>query len=499
MEFLEPAKKKVRSEESSKPAEGTTQTVISDIPPGYILTDKLNITEWHLADVPQLGKTFQSANISNHMRATKTASGQAIEYNQLISEDDLLLYNIVRTGQKKNSSKVFIRAGPREFCHFDPSTVCAAIVTCGGLCPGLNNVIREIVHSLNSLYGCENILGIRGGFGGFFDSTLKPIKLDFKFVESIHEQGGTVLGSARGGFDLEKILTFIIEHNVNQLYIVGGDGTHRAAHKIAMECIRRGLNVSVAGIPKTIDNDIGLIDRSFGFQTAVEAAQLAIKAAHVEAQCNIPRGIGIVKLMGRSSGFIATHATLSSNDVDLCLVPEVPIAMQGEHSILSHLRNRVLEKGHAVVVVAEGAGEELLGRSTETDAGGNRKLPQIGNWIKEEIEKYFNEEGMPATVKYIDPSYMIRSVPANAADSLYCSVLAQNAVHGAMAGYTGFSVGMMNNRLVYIPMPVLTMNSPKALDGHGRTWERVLSVTRQPNTVPAIKPGEKVATDKTII
>jgi len=286
---------------------------------------------------------------------------------------------------------------------------------------------------------------------------------------------------------------------VNQLYVCGGDGTHRGAHKIATECLRRNLNVAVAGVPKTIDNDIGLIDRSFGFQTAVEAAQAAIQAAKVEAQCNIPRGIGIVKLMGRSSGFIASHAALASADVDLCLVPEVPLVPDGPQGFLPHLRRRVMEKGHAVVVLAEGAGEDVLGQSAEVDAGGNRKLPAVGDWVKKQIETYFSGQGMPATVKYIDPSYMIRSVPANSTDSLYCSLLSQNAVHGAMAGYTAFSVGLVNNRMVWIPMPILTDNSPRVMAPHGRTWERVLSATHQPNTVPPDAKIDKMVTTRTVM
>merc|ERR1719232_427474 len=246
--------------------------------------------------------------------------------------------------------------------------------------------------------------------------------------------------------------------------------------------MERGLHVAVAGIPKTIDNDVACLDRSFGFITSVEAAQAAIRAAKVEASCNLPNGIGIVKLMGRSSGYIAAHATLGSGDVDLCLVPEVPIVLDGPTGCLPHLWNRVKSKGHAVVVVAEGAGEELLGKSTETDASGNKKLPQIGEYMKKVINEYFKDHGEGATVKYIDPSYMIRSVPANATETLYCMQLGQNAVHGTMAGYTGFSVGLCNNKMCLLPIPELVATSPRQMDPKGRTWERILAVTRQPNS-----------------
>jgi len=488
-----------RNESNTKNLDTIAEKEIAEVPEGYVLTDKVAIREVHLAEVAHLGAAFPSAGVENKMRFDRTDDERNIEYNQLLEDDDVILYSVVRKGCKKTSTKAFLRAGPRPTNHFEPKTVKAAIVTCGGLCPGLNNVIREITLALRNLYGCTEVYGIRGGYNGFFDSTLQPIELTPEVVDNIHLKGGTILGSARGGFDLEKILQFLEQTGVNQLYVCGGDGTHRGAHKIATECLRRNLNVAVAGVPKTIDNDIGLIDRSFGFQTAVEAAQAAIQAAKVEAQCNIPRGIGIVKLMGRSSGFIASHAALASADVDLCLVPEVPLVPDGPQGFLPHLRRRVMEKGHAVVVLAEGAGEDVLGQSAEVDAGGNRKLPAVGDWVKKQIETYFSGQGMPATVKYIDPSYMIRSVPANSTDSLYCTLLSQNAVHGAMAGYTAFSVGLVNNRMVWIPMPILTDNSPRVMAPHGRTWERVLSATHQPNTVPPDAKIDKMVTTRTVM
>ena len=243
------------------------------------------------------------------------------------------------------------------------------------------------------------VYGIRGGYKGFYDPLSPPLELTPAFVENIHHEGGTVLGSSRGGFDLEKIIKFIKEKNIKQLYVIGGDGTHRGAFIIHEGCMEKGLNVAIADIPKTIDNDVDHIDRSFGFQTSVEAAQDAIRTAKTEASCNLPNGIGIVKLMGRSSGFIAAYATLGSGDVDLCLVPEVPIILEGELGCLPHLYKRVKNKGYAVVVVAEGAGEDILGTSTETDASGNKKLPEIGPFMKKSIEEYFKGKGETATVK----------------------------------------------------------------------------------------------------
>lgn len=450
---------------------------------GTLVTD-MKIDKIVLWEVEHLGKKFKSGapkGFINHMHGRDSKT----HYNKLMGLNECILADLVRKPDSISQSKAYVRAGPRRELHFDPQHVSAAIVTCGGLCPGLNNVIREITCSLVNMYGIKGkIWGICGGYKGFHDSNFEPILLTRELVEDIHHQGGTVLRSSRGGFDLEKILGFIKKNGISQLYVIGGDGTHRGAFMIHEGCMKSGLNVAVAGIPKTIDNDVDCIDRSFGFESSVEAAQDAIRCAKTEASCNLPNGIGIVKLMGRSSGFIAVHSTLGSGDVDLCLVPEVPTVLEGDIGCLPHLLKRVKQKGFAVVVVAEGAGEEILGTSAEVDASGNKKLPAIGAFMKKATEEYFQKQGEAATVKYIDPSYMIRSVPANASDSLYCMQLAQNAVHGAMAGFTGFSVGLCNNKMVLLPIPKLVQGSPRVMDNHGRTWERVLAQTGQPNTVP---------------
>jgi 6-phosphofructokinase 1 len=388
-------------------------------------------------------------------------------------------------------SRAFLRGGPRRILHFRPSQVNAAIITCGGLCPGLNNVIRELVHSLHNLYGAQDVWGITGGYHGFHNPEYAPILLTKEMVENIHHEGGTILRTSRGGFEMDKILSFLRSKSISQLYIIGGDGTHRGAYKIHEACMEAGLNIAVAGIPKTIDNDIDYIDRSFGFVSAVEAAQASIRSAKTEAMCTVPNAIGIIKLMGRSAGYLATFAALGSGDVDLVLVPEVPIVLDGPGGVLPFLRQRVKEQKFAVVVVAEGAGEELLEATNVVDRGGNRLLPPIGEYMRDRIKEYFVEHGEEATMKYIDPSYTVRSVPANGADSLYCMELAQNAVHGAMAGYTGFSVGLVNNNVVYLPIPQLVASSPRQMSPCGTTWERVLAMTGQPNTTPYVRSEEQ--------
>jgi 6-phosphofructokinase 1 len=484
------------------------------VPQSGIKMDDIAIKDVYLWECEDLRKRFPSAKqIENVMQfRTKIDDGTTIarspllssssssdlhlmdgnksnvhptKYNKLITDHECVVSDIVRKPNQTTSAVAYMRAGPRRYIHFDPKTVNAAIVTCGGLCPGLNNVIREITNVLHQIYGIGGkVYGIQGGYRGFYDfDALPPVILTPSMVENIHHSGGTCLGSSRGGFDLEKILKFLKDKSINQLFVIGGDGTHRGAFVIHEGCMKAGMNVSVAGIPKTIDNDVDYIDYSFGFNSAVEAAIQSIRVAKTEAVCNLPNGIGIVKLMGRSAGFIAAHATMASSDVDLCLVPEVPVVLEGPTGCLPHLRQRVKEQGYAVVVVAEGAGEEVLGTSVETDASGNKKLPAIGLFMKDAIEKYFIKFNEIATVKYIDPSYSVRSVPANASDSIYCMQLGQNVVHGAMAGYTGFSVGLCNNRMCLIPIPELVSTSPRSMNPRGRTWERVLALTRQPNTV----------------
>jgi 6-phosphofructokinase 1 len=413
-----------------------------------------------------------------------------MEYNQIIEDDEVVLLDAVRKPGLPSVSRAFLRAGPRKVLHFDPQNVNAAIVTCGGLCPGLNNVIRELVHSLYYLYDANAVYGIMGGFNGFHDPQFEPVLLTNDMVANIHHDGGTILRSSRGGFEIDKILDFLKSKKINQLYIIGGDGTHRGAYAIHQACQENNLNVAVCGIPKTIDNDVDYIDRSFGFQSAVEAAQAGIRTAKTEAMCNVPNGIGLIKLMGRSAGFLAAFAALGSGDVDLVLIPEVPIVLEGPDGILPFLRKRVKEQKYAVVVVAEGAGEELLGVSEVLDASGNRAQPKIGEYISQVIQEHFASNGEVATIKYIDPSYTVRSVPANGADSLYCLTLAQNAVHGCMAGMTGFSAGQVNQRAVYLPIPLLVATSPRSLNPHGLTWQRILSMTGQPNTAPP-KPTKK--------
>lgn len=372
------------------------------------------------------------------------------------------------------------RAGPRENIYFRPEDVNAAIVTCGGLCPGLNDVIRQIVITLE-IYGVKNIVGIPFGYRGFTDRGLKEMPLTRKVVQNIHLSGGSLLGVSRGGPSVREIVDSMEERGINMLFVLGGNGTHAGAVAIHDECRKRWMKVAVVGVPKTIDNDILLMDKTFGFDTAVEEAQRAINSAYIEAH-SAYRGVGLVKLMGRSSGFIAMHASLSSGQVDICLIPEVPFHIHGPHGVLRHLEYLLEKKGAAVLCVAEGAGQNLLRKTNATDASGNTLLGDIGVHIQQEIKKYFKELGKPADVKYIDPTYMIRAIRANASDGILCTVLGQNAVHGAFAGFSGITVGICNTHYAYFPIPEV-IRYPRLIDPNSRMWHRCLTSTGQPDFI----------------
>ncbi len=374
----------------------------------------------------------------------------------------------------------FEPGGPRRRLYFDPRTTRVGIVTCGGLCPGLNNVIRALVLELTEQYGVTGILGFPDGYRGLRPgSARRPVVLTADVVQDIHSRGGTVLGTSRGDQDAAGMVDTLQAHGICVLFVLGGDGTLRGAAKIADAAAARGYDLAVVGVPKTIDNDIPFLDQSFGFQTAFARAAESIRAAHTEAS-STPGGVGLVKLMGRHSGFIACYAALANHDTDFVLVPEVPFTLDGQRGFLRHLRDRVAERGHAVAVVAEGAGQDLLAdREAGTDASGNAKLGDIGRLLSTRIREHFAEVGAELNLRYIDPGYAIRSVPANAFDGVYCIRLAHAAVHAAMAGRTAMVVGRWHGRFVHVPIALAT-SYRHLVDPDGDLWLSVLEATGQP-------------------
>jgi len=382
-------------------------------------------------------------------------------------------------GEPPDVRTAFEAAGPREYNFFEPDETTAAIVTCGGLCPGLNNVIRGLFFQLHANYGVPRVLGIRYGYAGLNPEVGQPpLELTGDIVEESHKMGGTLLGSSRGDQPVEVMAQFLQRERIDILFCVGGDGTQRGAHALVEELNRRGLPISIIGIPKTIDNDIPLVDQSFGFDTALEKAVEHISGAHNEAR-GVPRGIGLVKLMGRHAGYIAAGATLASGQVNFTLIPEVPFRLHGEGSFLEKLARRMDARKHAVIVIAEGAGQDLLPPDQiEYDRSGNRKLGNIGPFLQDEISRYFQEIGKPVNIKYFDPSYHIRSVPANCADSVLCHKLARRAAHAAMAGKTDMLVGLTNDHFVHVPLPLVT-SQHKQVDPESDLWMGVLAATGQ--------------------
>jgi 6-phosphofructokinase 1 len=378
----------------------------------------------------------------------------------------------------------FELAGPRERSYFDATKLRCGIVTCGGLCPGVNNVIRGLVLVLKQAYGVENVLGFRYGYRGLVGQGGDPVALTPSWVAEIHHGGGTVLGTSRGEQDPRAMVDTLDAYGIGVLFVVGGDGTLRGAMRLVAEIDRRGLAIAVVGIPKTIDNDIHFIDRSFGFETAFSAAVDVVRGAHVEAT-GARNGVGVVKLMGRHSGFIACHAAIASTDVDAVLIPEVATVLHGPAGLFELLERRLEQNGHALLVVAEGAEHGLVDPAataatrSATDPSGNAKLQDVGVALRDRIVSHFAGGGTDVTVKYVDPSYHIRSVPASPNDSLYCWNMARNAVHAAMAGNTEMLIGRWHGRFVHVPMALATRYR-KQVDPKSDLWMSAIEATGQP-------------------
>jgi 6-phosphofructokinase 1 len=389
--------------------------------------------------------------------------------------DGLRIAERIETGADPGHQ--FELAGPRERLFFNPKETAAGIVTCGGLCPGLNNVIRSLFFELHYGYGVNEVFGFRGGYGGLDPACgVPPVKITPGYVDGIHRLGGSILGTSRGPVDIGRAVDHLIQRGIGILFTVGGDGTQRGGNALYQEARRRGHPLSVVGIPKTIDNDVAFVSRTFGYFSAVEEAVRVLDCAHTEAR-STPGGIGLVKLMGRHAGFITAGATVASQDVNFALVPEVPFKLD---AFLAALERRMRHKSHAVIAVAEGAGQDLLeADGGERDASGNAKLKDIGLFLRERIERHFKTAGVPAVMRYFDPSYQVRSCRANCEDAVLCDFFARNAVHAAMAGKTGVVIGFLHERFIHVPIELL-VGHVKRLDPDSGLWHSVLAATGQP-------------------
>ena len=428
-------------------------------------------------DIPTLGEAKIISPLKRRVKPGEPEKLFVSDKERIIV--DVQLDRLEERHQKKKKIISFDQAGPREKIFFDPSKLKCAIATCGGLCPGLNDIIRSIVLELFHIYNVKTIYGIKHGLQGFIpDFEHDVVDLNPHSVAGIQNTGGSMLGSSRGTQDIGAIIDCLERLNIGILFMVGGDGTLMASKRIAEEIEKRNLKISIIGIPKTIDNDIHLVSRSFGFDTAVDVATLAIKGAHNEAEA-YPYGIGLIKLMGRHSGFLAATAALAQQDANFVLIPEVDIFLYGKNGFLQVLENRLLQRKHAVIIVAEGAGQNLFeDQEKQFDPSGNIVLMDIGLFLKEKISQWFKAKDIPISLKYIDPSYIIRSLPANANDSVFCGFLGREAVHAGMAGKTKLLVSFWNNHYVHVPMDA-SAGKRKHLDPNGRLWQSVLEATGQ--------------------
>ena len=428
--------------------------------------------------VRQLGECRHESALAKYVGGRRTNDHYVEENDRVLFDDTIQLLEAHNV--PLNQVPTLEPGGPRRRVFHAPGATRAGIVTCGGLCPGLNDVIRGLVMELKTHYGVSDVVGFRNGFAGLVKSLgHAPIELSVERVSKINMQGGTILGTSRGAQDPEVMVDRLVELGIDILFVIGGDGSIRGAGKLAAVARGRGLPIGVIGIPKTIDNDIPFIGQSFGFQTAFTVAAQSIAAAQVEAQSAI-NGVGLVKLMGRHAGFIACYAALANHHADFVLIPEVPFALEGESGFLAALERRVADRGSAVVVVAEGAGQELMSdEQTGTDASGNRKLGDIGRFLEAAIVDHYKSIDRELTLKYLKPGYSIRSVPAKAHDSVYCVRLAQAAAHAGMAGRTDMVVGRRHNRFVHVPIDiVVSQRNEVAPDGD--LWLSVMESTAQP-------------------
>src|SRR5215472_4832593 len=399
-----------------------------------------------------------------------------------VDESERVPATILRTvDAPPEDSLLFELAGAREHLFFNPPETCAGIVTCGGLCPGLNDVIRSLFLEMHYAYGVRDVLGFRWGYQGLDpEHGAEPLVLTHEVVDRVHLQAGTILGTSRGPVDKARAVENLIRRRVNILFTIGGDGTQRGAREFFEEAKRQGHALSVVGIPKTIDNDIPFVALSFGFLTAVEEATKVLQRAHTEAR-SVQNGIALVKLMGRHAGFLTAEATVASQEVNFTLIPEVPFRLEGQGGLLTALEKRIVTREHAVIAVAEGAGQEMLGNTgSNRDPSGNVRLRDIGLFLRKKIEEWFHARKIPFVMRYFDPSYIVRSSPDNAEDAVLCDQFARHATHAAMAGKTGVVIGYLHDRFIHVPIELLATQQ-KRLDPDNPVWSAVLSATGQPH------------------
>jgi 6-phosphofructokinase 1 len=323
------------------------------------------------------------------------------------------------------------------------------VLTGGGDCPGLNAVIRAVVRRGIQEFGLE-FVGFRDGWRGPLEGDTVP--LDVQAVRGILPRGGTILGSSRtnplkqvsagGRNGVERIKDNLAGLGVDALIVIGGEDTLGVAAKLQTE----GINV--VGVPKTIDNDLGATDYTFGFDTAVNIAMEAIDRLHTTAESH-HRAL-IVEVMGRSAGWIALHAGLAGG-ANVILIPEKPFDIE---QVCAYVEHRFQTRYAPIVVVAEGArpveGDIVTG-SEKLDAFGHVRLGGVGQMLAEEIEKRTGKEARCTVLGHIQ-----RGGTPTAFDRVLATRYGVHAVQAVYEEAFGIMVALRGTDIVRVPIEEAT-------------------------------------------
>ena len=433
--------------------------------------DLLAITADDLA-IARLGER----TIDTPLRDLLGGREESVHY---VTETDRVLLDDTLGVAKRRSAgtpaelPAFNPGGPREKLYFEPSTVTAAIVTCGGLCPGLNNVVRALVLQLANAYGVKSILGFRNGYSGLTD-TSAPLALTPELVRDIHNRGGTILGTSRGGQEPAAMVDTLARHRVDMLFVIGGDGSLRGAQKIAAKpppatAARRGGHPEDHRQRHSVDRpELRLPDR------VRPRRRVDPRRAHRGRVHRRRRGTGQAdgpaqRLHRLLCDTRQPRSRLRPDPRSLLPARQLP-ALPAQARRSAGARSRGRRRGRRAGAVP---------RSAETDASGNARLGDIGALLRERVTAHFAQHGTPLSLRYVDPGYAIRSVPANAFDAVYCARLAQAAVHAGMAGFTSMVVARWHGRFIHLPIALATATRNQ-VDPHGDLWMSVLEATGQP-------------------
>jgi len=340
-----------------------------------------------------------------------------------------------------------------------------AVLTGGGDAPGLNAVIRAVTKSAIQVYGWE-VLGVRDGFDGF----LKPqgvFPLRLEDVRGILPRGGTILGAANRGNPFARkviregkeviedvsgqVVQRIQDLNLDGLVVIGGDGTLH----IALELFQ--LGVPVVGVPKTIDNDVGGTEVTFGFDTAVNIAMDAIDRLHTTAEAH--HRVMVIELMGRDAGFIALQAGIAGG-ADVILIPEIPFQYE---RILEKIRQRIADgRLFSIVVVSEGA-HPLGGEKTYQRSGDAIYAPRLGG-VGYKVGEFLEAQGLETRVTVL--GHLQRGGSPTAFDRWLASRFGVAAVDLIAQGRLGNMVALRHGRIVDLPLEE-ALREPKRVDLQG--------------------------------